>query len=83
MSRQRYITIGHNNSIQQKYCVINANVLYFSGLFSIGSLIHVHASYPSDGDRARIDILRLDNVLQHDSVTRELKAYPGPLIKQV
>ncbi|XP_015433708.1 PREDICTED: protein transport protein Sec16A isoform X2 [Dufourea novaeangliae] len=53
------------------------------GCFSIGSLVHVLPSYPTDGERAKVDILRLDNLLLHDPVTRDLRAYPGPLIKQV
>ncbi|XP_017755793.1 PREDICTED: uncharacterized protein LOC108547663 isoform X3 [Eufriesea mexicana] len=53
------------------------------GCFSIGSLIHVHPAYPSDGDRAKVDIFRLDNLLLHDPVARDLRTYPGPLIKGV
>ncbi|XP_078045741.1 endoplasmic reticulum export factor secretory 16 isoform X7 [Augochlora pura] len=53
------------------------------GYFSIGSLIHVLPSYPTDGERAKVEILKLDNLLSHDPVTRDLRAYPGPLIKQV
>ncbi|XP_043669308.1 uncharacterized protein LOC122629675 isoform X1 [Vespula pensylvanica] len=53
------------------------------GSFSIGSLIHVQPSYPADGERAKVDILRLDNLFLHDPVARDLRAYPGPLIKQV
>ncbi|RLU21248.1 hypothetical protein DMN91_005621 [Ooceraea biroi] len=53
------------------------------GCFSIGSLIHVHPSYPADGERAKVDILRVDNLLSHDSVTRDLRLYPGPLINGV
>ncbi|XP_076654050.1 endoplasmic reticulum export factor secretory 16 isoform X2 [Halictus rubicundus] len=53
------------------------------GCFSIGSLIHVLPSYPTDGERAKVDILKLDNLLLHDPVTRDLRAYPGPLIKGV
>ncbi|XP_012286422.1 uncharacterized protein LOC105702982 isoform X2 [Orussus abietinus] len=53
------------------------------GSFSIGSLLHVHASYPADGERAKVDILRVENLLLHDPVARELRAYPGPLIKGV
>ncbi|XP_043669311.1 uncharacterized protein LOC122629675 isoform X2 [Vespula pensylvanica] len=53
------------------------------GSFSIGSLIHVQPSYPADGERAKVDILRLDNLFLHDPVARDLRAYPGPLIKGV
>nr|XP_033327554.1 uncharacterized protein LOC117221042 isoform X5 [Megalopta genalis] len=53
------------------------------GCFSIGSLIHVLPSYPTDGERAKVDILKLDNLLSHDPVTRDLRTYPGPLIKGV
>lgn len=53
------------------------------GCFSIGSLIHVHPAYPTDGERAKVDIIKLDNILAHDPVARDLRAYPGPLIKQV
>ncbi|XP_046418390.1 uncharacterized protein LOC124178788 isoform X2 [Neodiprion fabricii] len=51
--------------------------------FSTGSLVHVHASYPADGELARVDILRVSSLLAHDPVVRELVAYPGPLIKGV
>lgn len=40
-------------------------------------------AYPTDGERAKVDILRLDNLLSNDPVARDLRAYPGPLIKQV
>ncbi|XP_035722882.1 protein transport protein Sec16A-like isoform X7 [Vespa mandarinia] len=53
------------------------------GSFSVGSLIHVQPSYPADGERAKVDILRVDNLFLHDPVARDLRAYPGPLIKQV
>nr|XP_033185020.1 protein transport protein Sec16A isoform X3 [Bombus vancouverensis nearcticus] len=59
------------------------SISHVYGCFSIGSLIHVHPSYPSDGERAKVDIFRLDNLLSHDPVARDLRAYPGPLIKQV
>jgi len=51
------------------------------GCFSIGSLIHVHPSYPADGERAKVDIFRVDNLLLHDPIARDLRLYPGPLIK--
>lgn len=51
------------------------------GCFSIGSLIHVHPSYPADGERAKVDIFRVDNLLSHDPIARDLRLYPGPLIK--
>ncbi|XP_048506299.1 uncharacterized protein LOC105694018 isoform X4 [Athalia rosae] len=51
--------------------------------FSTGSLVHMHASYPADGELARVDILRVSSLLAHDPIVRELVAYPGPLIKQV
>ncbi|XP_043500404.1 uncharacterized protein LOC122522990 isoform X1 [Polistes fuscatus] len=53
------------------------------GSFSVGSIIHVQPSYPADGERAKVDILRMENLLLHDPVARDLRAYPGPLIKQV
>ncbi|XP_066585949.1 uncharacterized protein [Prorops nasuta] len=53
------------------------------GCFSIGSLLHVHPSYPADGERAKVDIFRIDTLLGNDSIAKELRAYPGPLIKQV
>ncbi|XP_016910975.1 uncharacterized protein LOC107997089 isoform X10 [Apis cerana] len=53
------------------------------GCFSIGSLIHVYPAYPSDGERAKVDIFKLENLLSHDPIARDLRAYPGPLIKQV
>ncbi|XP_043254632.1 uncharacterized protein LOC122398624 isoform X2 [Colletes gigas] len=53
------------------------------GCFSIGSMIHVQPSYPTDGERAKVDIIRLDNLFQHDPIARDLRAYPGPLIKGV
>ncbi|XP_072764832.1 uncharacterized protein Sec16 isoform X2 [Anoplolepis gracilipes] len=53
------------------------------GCFSIGSLVHVHPSYPADGERAKVDIFRVDNLLSHDPVTRDLRLYPGPLINGV
>ncbi|XP_053989660.1 uncharacterized protein LOC128882118 isoform X2 [Hylaeus volcanicus] len=53
------------------------------GCLSIGSLIHVHPTYPTDGERAKVDIFRLDNLLLHDPVARDLRVYPGPLIKGV
>ncbi|XP_029052027.2 uncharacterized protein LOC114880316 isoform X2 [Osmia bicornis bicornis] len=59
------------------------SVSHVYGSFSIGSLIHVYPNYPTDGERAKIDIIRLDSLLSHDSVTRDLRAYPGPLIKGV
>ncbi|XP_076386617.1 endoplasmic reticulum export factor secretory 16 isoform X3 [Megachile rotundata] len=59
------------------------SVSHVYGCFSIGALIHVHPTYPSDGERAKVDIIRLDNLLSYDPVTRDLRAYPGPLIKQV
>ena len=52
-----------------------------SGSFTIGSLLHIHASYPADGERARIDVVRMDSLLPHDTTLRELRHYPGPLIK--
>ncbi|XP_018368875.1 PREDICTED: uncharacterized protein LOC108764951 isoform X3 [Trachymyrmex cornetzi] len=53
------------------------------GCFSIGSLIHVHPSYPTDGERAKVDIFRVDSLLSHDPVARDLRLYPGPLINGV
>ncbi|CAL1681823.1 unnamed protein product [Lasius platythorax] len=53
------------------------------GCFSIGSLVHVQPSYPADGERAKVDIFRVDNLLSHDPVTRDLRLYPGPLINGV
>ncbi|KAG5306835.1 SC16A protein, partial [Acromyrmex insinuator] len=53
------------------------------GCFSIGSLIHVHPSYPADGERAKVDIFRVDSLLSHDPVARDLRLYPGPLINGV
>ncbi|XP_058802718.1 uncharacterized protein LOC131670805 isoform X2 [Phymastichus coffea] len=53
------------------------------GTFSIGALIHVHPSYPTDGERARIDLLKIDELFHQDSTFRELRSYPGPLIKGV
>ncbi|XP_011641290.1 uncharacterized protein LOC105429805 isoform X2 [Pogonomyrmex barbatus] len=53
------------------------------GCFSIGSLIHVHPSYPADGERAKVDVVRVDNLLVHDPVARDLRSYPGPLINGV
>nr|XP_012218206.1 PREDICTED: uncharacterized protein LOC105669692 isoform X2 [Linepithema humile] len=53
------------------------------GCFSIGSLIHVYPSYPADGERAKVDIIRVDNLLSHDSIARDLRLYPGPLINGV
>ncbi|XP_015177291.1 PREDICTED: uncharacterized protein LOC107066825 isoform X5 [Polistes dominula] len=53
------------------------------GSFSVGSIIHVQPSYPADGERAKVDIIRVENLLFHDPVARDLRAYPGPLIKQV
>ncbi|XP_061929374.1 uncharacterized protein LOC107997089 isoform X11 [Apis cerana] len=53
------------------------------GCFSIGSLIHVYPAYPSDGERAKVDIFKLENLLSHDPIARDLRAYPGPLIKGV
>ena len=43
----------------------------------------MHSAYPSDGERAKVEIFKLDNLLSHDPVARDLRAYPGPLIKQV
>lgn len=57
---------------------LNTKIL---GIFSIGALLHVHAAYPADGERARVDVLKLDQLLQHDAMLRELRSYPGPLIK--
>ncbi|CAL7947946.1 unnamed protein product [Xylocopa violacea] len=59
------------------------SVSHVHGCFSIGSLIQVHPAYPSDGERAKVDIFRLDNLLSHDPVARDLRTYPGPLIKGV
>ncbi|XP_051159047.1 uncharacterized protein LOC127280206 isoform X3 [Leptopilina boulardi] len=56
---------------------------HVKGSFSIGCLVHVHPAYPADGERAKLDIFRIDNLLQNDPVARELRTYPGPLIKQV
>ncbi|XP_029677547.1 uncharacterized protein LOC115244220 [Formica exsecta] len=53
------------------------------GCFSIGSLVHVHPSYPADGERAKVNIFRVDNLLSHDPITRDLRSYPGPLINGV
>ncbi|XP_011171826.1 uncharacterized protein LOC105204448 isoform X2 [Solenopsis invicta] len=53
------------------------------GCFSIGSLVHVHPSYPADGERAKVDIFRVDNLLLHDPIARDLRLYPGPLINGV
>jgi hypothetical protein len=53
------------------------------GIFSIGTLLHIHANYPSDGERAKADILKMDYLLPHDAILRELRSYPGPLIKCV
>ncbi|XP_036143891.1 uncharacterized protein LOC105832660 isoform X2 [Monomorium pharaonis] len=53
------------------------------GCFSIGSLVHVHPSYPADGERAKVDIFRIDNLLSHDPIARDLRLYPGPLINDV
>ncbi|XP_014489136.1 PREDICTED: uncharacterized protein LOC106752154 isoform X3 [Dinoponera quadriceps] len=53
------------------------------GCFSIGSLVHVHPSYPADGERAKVDIFRIDNLLLYDPVARDLRSYPGPLINGV
>lgn len=55
----------------------------FSATFSTGSLVKVYASYPAEGELARVDVLRVSSLLAHDPVVRELVAYPGPLIKQV
>lgn len=54
-----------------------------AGCFSIGSLVHVHPSYPADGERAKVDIFRIDNLLSYDPIARDLRSYPGPLIKSV
>ncbi|KAK9310683.1 hypothetical protein QLX08_000014 [Tetragonisca angustula] len=59
------------------------SISHVYGCFSIGSLIHVHPAYPSDGERAKVEIFKLDNLLSHDPVARDLRAYPGPLIKGV
>lgn len=69
----RFTIIKKNNSSEK----------LLSALFSIGSLVHVHPSYPADGERARVDILSIDNLLLHDPIVRELRSYPGPLIKGV
>ncbi|XP_032676042.1 uncharacterized protein LOC116846398 isoform X2 [Odontomachus brunneus] len=53
------------------------------GCFSIGSLIHVHPSYPADGERAKVDIFRIDSLLSYDPIARDLRLYPGPLINGV
>ncbi|XP_020290627.1 uncharacterized protein LOC109858109 isoform X2 [Pseudomyrmex gracilis] len=53
------------------------------GCFSIGSLVHVPLSYPADGERAKVDIFRLDNLLSHDPLVCELRSYLGPLITGV
>ncbi|XP_011879945.1 PREDICTED: uncharacterized protein LOC105568691 isoform X2 [Vollenhovia emeryi] len=53
------------------------------GCFSIGSLVHVQPSYPADGERAKVDIFRVDNLLSHDPIARDLRLYPGPLINGV
>ncbi|XP_011687970.1 PREDICTED: uncharacterized protein LOC105450057 isoform X2 [Wasmannia auropunctata] len=53
------------------------------GCFSIGSLVHVHPSYPADGERAKVDIFRVENLLLHDPIARDLRLYPGPLINGV
>ncbi|XP_076233217.1 endoplasmic reticulum export factor secretory 16 isoform X2 [Calliopsis andreniformis] len=59
------------------------NISHAYGCFSVGSLIHVHPTYPTDGERAKVDIIKLENLLSHDTVARDLRAYPGPLIKGV
>ncbi|XP_015591007.1 uncharacterized protein LOC107265717 isoform X7 [Cephus cinctus] len=53
------------------------------GSFTIGSLLHVYANNPTDGEKAKVDIFRVDSLTLHDPVARELRAYPGPLIKGV
>ncbi|XP_017880909.1 uncharacterized protein LOC108625408 isoform X3 [Ceratina calcarata] len=82
-------TVGDNSMLEDstttsaRMTPTKYSISHAYGCFSIGSLIHVHPAYPSDGDRAKVDIIRLDNLLSHDPVARELRAYPGPLIKQV
>ncbi|XP_033228238.1 uncharacterized protein LOC117180044 isoform X4 [Belonocnema kinseyi] len=56
---------------------------HVKGSFSIGSLLHILPAYPADGERAKVDIFRVDNLLQNDPIARELRTYPGPLIKGV
>ncbi|KAJ8680007.1 hypothetical protein QAD02_015794 [Eretmocerus hayati] len=53
------------------------------GSLSVGVLLHVHPSYPADGERAKIDILKMNQLLISDVTYRELRSYPGPLIKGV
>jgi hypothetical protein len=75
--------IVHNHIAFLLCCLIflSQSKYLCTGCFSIGSLIHVHPSYPADGERAKVDILRIDNLLSHDPITRDLRLYPGPLIK--
>ncbi|XP_034945595.1 uncharacterized protein Sec16 isoform X2 [Chelonus insularis] len=81
-------TIGDISLLEDAKAVSRLTPTKFStshvqGSFSIGSLVHVHPSYPAEGERARVDIVRLDSLLMHDPIARELRAYPGPLIKGV
>lgn len=71
------------NLFNRMYYVISYKSTSSSGCFSIGSLIYVQPTYPTDGERAKVDIFRLDNLLLHDPIARDLRAHPGPLIKQV
>ncbi|KAG8034462.1 hypothetical protein G9C98_007538 [Cotesia typhae] len=81
-------TIGDISLLEDSRIVSRLTPTKFStshvqGSFSIGSLVQVHASYPADGERAKVDIVQVDSLLMHDPITREIRAYPGPLVKGV
>ncbi|KAK0179773.1 hypothetical protein PV327_005493 [Microctonus hyperodae] len=77
------ISLIEDSRVQSRMTPTKFSSSHVQGSFSIGSLVHVHASYPADGERARVDIFRVDSLLHHDPVTRELRLYPGPLVKGV
>ncbi|XP_063973420.1 uncharacterized protein LOC135160622 isoform X2 [Diachasmimorpha longicaudata] len=77
------ISLSEDQTMTSRMTPTKFSTSHVQGLFSIGSLIHVHASYPADGERAKVDILNIDSLLLHDPIVRELRSYPGPLIKGV
>ncbi|KAF7989744.1 hypothetical protein HCN44_008418 [Aphidius gifuensis] len=81
-------TLGDLSLIEDTKSITRMTPTKFStshgqGTFSIGSLLHVHPSYPADGERARVDLISINNLLINDKVAQDLRAYPGPLIKGV
>ncbi|XP_011312055.1 uncharacterized protein Sec16 [Fopius arisanus] len=77
------ISLIEDSRITSRMTPTKFSTSHAQGLFSIGSLMYVHASYPTEGERAKVDIVSIDGVLLHDPIVRELRSYPGPLIKGV